>query len=340
LSEDLIGLSIGVEEDYGVLTKSFESEIAPRLSTMVARETRDITAPVSQSAINVIQTLYIMSAGGHGCTKEAVRQYNKRLFMRGSMIPDKFVKEVVQSGFANEETNQIEPSVPKAHVFLLNLLEQGPQEYQMLQKRLGAASDAITKSAMDLGLIYPEDDKVVKRRIAEFEDKATKSVESLQKAYEDPTVKQSEAGQWIKWLLDAYDRTAKTDQVYFRCVLLWAIQERAPLIEEEIRKSLLVPSAAETAKKVPESVPEITEAPSTETKPAEAEPARQFETVPVPSKPTGLIENAILQIVQASGPLTVVQIDSLMKKQGYEVDVKGTVVKLVLMSKLKIVASG
>ena len=173
MSEDLIGLSLGVEEDYGILTKSFESEIAPRLSTMVARETRDITTPVSQSAIDVIQTLCIMSAGGHGCTKEAVRQYNKRLFMRGSIISDKFVKEAVQSGFASEETNQIEPSVPKAHTFLLNLLEQGPQEYQALQKKLGAAGDAIVKSAIDLGLIYQEDAKVVKRRMAEFEDQGS-----------------------------------------------------------------------------------------------------------------------------------------------------------------------
>ena len=331
LSEDLIGLGIGVEEDYSNLAKSFESEIVPRLSVLVTRATRDITAPLSKPAIEVIQTLYIMRAGGHACTKEAVRECNKSLFMRGSLVQERYVKEAVQAGFASEETNQIEPSIPKAHSFLLNLLDQGPLESQRLLKKLGSASDAIVKSAIDLGLVYEEEEKVAKRRMAEFEEKAAKSIESLRKAYEDPTIKQSEAGQWIRWLLDAYDATAKSDQAYYKSVVLWAIQQRAPLIEDEIRRSLSTSSVVITSGRV-ESIPVTPPGTSTEHK-----PTQRIETVPITSKPIGAIENAILEIVQASGPLTISEIDSLMRKKGYEADIKAAAIRLVLKGSLKVV---
>jgi hypothetical protein len=333
MAEDLIGLSVGVEEDLGILIKSFESEIGPRLSQLAIRETMDITAPLSSQAMEVVQTLFVIGSGGHGCTKEAIKQHNKRLFMRKTMIQERFLNEAIQSGFAREQASQLEPSIPKAHNFLLGLLEKGPQDYGTLIKKLGIAGDAIVNSASDLGIIYKEKDKIVKRRLADYEDKTAENIKSLQKAYQNETIKQSEPGKWIEWLLSAYENSGKMEQAYDRYVVLTAIQKLTAPIEFETKKYPSGP-AFEPVTKTPQQAPQVASDQTAET----TQPV-EIQKQPTPVKPTEPIDIALMQTLQKSGPMSIQEIDSQMKQQGYEQDIKGAVFRLIIAGKLKVVSS-
>jgi hypothetical protein len=98
----------------------------------------DITAHLSSQAMEIIQTLFVISASGEICTKEALRQNHKRLFMRKTKLSESYVAEAVQSGFIKEQANQLEPSMPKALTFLSDLLEKGPQDTATLAKKLAS----------------------------------------------------------------------------------------------------------------------------------------------------------------------------------------------------------
>jgi hypothetical protein len=333
LAEDLIGLSVGTDEDCNVLVKSFETEIAPLLSQLVTREARDITKPLSPPTFEAIQTIFVMSANGQSCTKEAIRQINKRLFMRRSALQERYLSEAVQSGFANEEAGQIEPSVPKAHIFLLDLLEKGPQEYRGLVEKLGSAGEAIVGSASEFHLIYSDEDKIVKRRLADYENVVLPTVKLLQRAYENETVKQSEPGKWIEWLLSAYESCKKSGRAYHTHVVLSAIEKLGPQIQEEVKKSLAGPSR--------EPIVEVV----TPTPPSQVSQPIQKEMPPVSVGPqptltlTRTVDDAILQAIQTQGAMSIQEIEQQMRSQGYEADIRSTVFRLILQGKLKVVSA-
>jgi len=334
LAEDIVGLSVGVDEDSTVLMESFDVEIAPRLSQIVTRETRDITVTLSKPAYEVIQTLYVISIDGQSCTKETIRQRNKRLFMRRSAIQEKYVKEVIRAGFVEEEGNQLKPSIPKAHTFLLDLLEKDPQEHQQLLKKLGGAGEAIIESTLALGLIYKDGNRIVRHRLEDYETEVSAIIKSLEKAQENEVVKQSEPGKWIEWLLGAHEAAKRTERAYPRYIILSAIKELGPKIEDEV-KSYLVKTSQEVEI-------ESVEARPVRDKPSETieETPESIEARPVRDKPSETIEDAILQIVQTTGAMSIQEIDTCLKQEGYEQDIKSTVFKLILEGKLKVIASG
>lgn len=334
LAEDLVGLSVGIDADSDRLIKSFDVEIAPLMSQLVARETRDITASLSKPAYEAIQTLYVMSAGGQGCTKETIRQRNKRLFMRKSAIQERYIKETVRSGFAEEEASQLKPSIPKAHTFLLDLLEKGSQEYQELLKKLGGAGEAIVESALAFGLIRKDGNQIVRRGLADYEKEVSSIIKPLEKAQENEAIKQSEPGKWIEWLLNAHESAKKSERAYSRYIILSTIKELGPKIEDEVKKHLVKPPHEVAA----EAIEPISK-PSTIVRP-EAKPADLVETQPLLERPAETIEGAILQIVQTSGAMSIQDIDNRMKQEGYEEDIKRTVFLLILEGKLKVISAG
>lgn len=332
LAEGLIGLSVGADEDSDTLIKLFDSDIAPLLSQLVARETRDITRSLSKPTFEVIRTLFVISATGQSCTKEAIRLFNKRLFMRKSKIQERYIKEAIQSGFAEEEAGQIKPSVPKAHIFLLDLIDEGPQEYQELVGKLGGAGEAIIESALAFGLIEKDGNSIAKHRLAEYESEVSPTIKFLRKAHEDETIKQSELGKWIQWLLNAVEYAKKSDNIHSRYVILSAVQELGPQIEKELERYLAAPTHVV-----------ITKPAELEVRPSKIAEAQVRPVVvkprPVPSESTGTIEDAVLQAVQAFGALSIQEISSQMKQAGYEEDIKRTVFRLILDGKLKVVSA-
>lgn len=253
--------------------------------------------------------------------------------MRKSRIQERYIKETIQSGFAKEEAGQIKPSIPKAHVFLLDLLEGGPQKYQRLLRKLGGAGEAIIESALAFGLIERDGNKITRHRLAEYESKVSPITKSLRKAYEDETIRQSEPGRWIEWLLNAIEYARKSDNLYSRYVILSAIQGLGPQIEKELERYLDAPHHAVILK------PAEPEAQPSETAETQIEPA-VVEARPVPSKPTGRIEDAILETVQAFGALSIQEITAQMKQAGYEEDIKRNVFRLILKGKLKVTSAG
>lgn len=335
LAEDLIGLSAGVNEDAGVLVKSFESDIAPMLSQLIIRETMDITTPLSAQAAETIQTLFVIASGGQVCTKEAIRQSHKRLFMKKTLIQERFISEAIQSGFVKEQTNQLEPSAPKAHIFLLDLLEKGPQEANSLLEKLGVAGEAIVNSALEFGLIYRDGGKISKRRLAEYENVVMPNLNSLKMDYKDEVIKESEIGKLIEWLISADENSKKAEQSYPRYIILTAIQKLAPSIEKEVKKY------TETLPPISVSIPN----PEPVTKPPSAVPPFvtivppanvSSTTTSVPVNLTDSIDAMIIQTLQKTGPLLIQEIDSQMKQQGYQQDIKGTVLRLIISGKLKV----
>jgi hypothetical protein len=333
LAEDLIGLSVCTDEDYNTLMKSFNAEIVPYLLQLLARETRDITNVLSSPTYEIIQTLFVMSAGGQSCTKSALREYNKRLFMRGSIIQEKYVKEVIQSGFAKEEAGQLKPSMPKAHTFLLGLLEDGPRTYQELLKNLGNAGEAIIGSALILGLIHKDGDQIHKRRLSEYENEILPTINSLQSAYENEIIKKSEPGKWIGWLLNAYNSTKKDGAPYIKYMIFSAVEYLGPQIEREIKRQISKPEKVAVEKIEPSAAPAITT-------PTQVGLTEMIKAPQAPSMPTKTIEEAILQIIQTSEPMTIHEIDNQMKREGYEEDIKRTVLQLVLKGKLRLILAG
>ncbi|MEM2506995.1 MAG: hypothetical protein QXF61_08145 [Nitrososphaeria archaeon] len=327
-AEDLIGLSVGSEEDVNILIKSFEAEIAPLLSLLINRETRDITAPLSSPALEAIQTIFVISANGQSCSKVTVRQINKRLFMRGSMLQERYINEAIQAGFAIEEAGQIKPSIPKAHKFLLDILEKGPQEYRELCDKLGDSSEAIVNSALEFRLVYLEGNKIAKRRLTDYEIMVLPVIKTLEKVLEDDVVKQSEPGKWIERLLNAYEYYKKSGLTYHAHVVLSAIEKLGPRFQQEIEKITI---------RKPEWTPSI------RTPQPIQPPTTEKKTVPVitqfPEIQKGTLEDAILQAIRNLGPLSINEIEQQMKSLGYEADIRSTVFRLILQGKLKVVSA-
>ena len=334
LAEDLMGLSAGVEEDVGVLIKSFESDIAPVLGQLIIRETMDITAQLSSKAMEIIQTLFVISASGEVCTKEALRQDHKRLFTRKTKLPEPYVAEAIQSGFIKEQANQLEPSVPKALTFLLDIVEKGPIDSTNVVKKLGVAGEAIVASALDFGLVYADAGKISKRRLAEYENIVAPNINLLRTYNQNPVVRDSEIGKLIEWLVLAYDNK-KAEQSYALYIILSAIQKLSPSIQGEITKyrqaqvtKPVVPSSAE-----PSSTPSAETAPSVVTVPSSSIPA---STSPEPAQISQPIDDIILNTLQKTGPLLLQELDTKVKEQGYQQDVKVAVLRLIIGGKLKV----
>ncbi|MCW4003433.1 MAG: ATP-binding protein [Candidatus Bathyarchaeota archaeon] len=333
LAEDLMGLSAGVEEDVGVLIKSFESDIAPVLGQLIIRETTDITAQLSAQTMEIIQTLFVISASGEVCTKEALRQDHKRLFMRKTKLPESYVVEAIQSGFIKEQANQLEPTVPKAHNFLLDLLEKGPLDYSFVVKKLGVAGEAIIKSAIDFGLVYLDGGKLSKRRFAEYENSVKSSLDFLRTYNQNAVIRESEIGQLIEWLVSAYDQK-KTEQSYALYIILSTIQKLSSSIQAEITKyrqtQVTKPSPLSGAQVAPPidvhssvvSVPSSTISAST--------------SLELPQPMGQLIDDIILTTLRKTGPLLLQELDVKVKEQGYQQDVKPAVLRLIYSGKLKV----
>jgi hypothetical protein len=332
LAEDLIGLGVGTEEDRDILIKSFETEIAPLLSQLITRETRDITTPLSSPALEAIQTIFVITVNGQSCSKEAIRQINKRLFMRKSMLQERYINEAIQAGFASEEAGQIEPSVPKAHRFLLELLDKGPLEYQEITEKLGSASEAIVNSAIEFSLVYRDGSKIVKHRLADHENKLLLTIKNLQKVLEDEALAQSEPGKWIEWLLKAYEYYKKSGRTYHAYIVLSAIEKLGPYIEQEIKKVSLEPPRQATVEAVPQrlQVPQLSQ--------KEMQPPVIVTQHPPPT-PTGTVEDAILRTLQIVGAMSIQEIEQQIKSQGYEEDIRSTVFRLILQGRLKVVSA-
>jgi len=333
LAEDLMGLSAGVEEDITVLIKSFESDIAPMLNQLIIRETMDITAHLSSQAMDIIHTLFVISASGEICTKEALRQNHKRLFMRKTKLSESYVAEAVQSGFIKEQANQLEPSMPKALTFLSDLLEKGPLDNATLAKKLGVASEAIIKSALDFGLVYQDAGKISKRRLAEYENIVGSSINLLRTYNQNAVVRESEIGKLIQWLVSAYDNK-KTEQSYALYIILSAIQKLSPLIQDEITKhpqTVTKPSPPLVAESPP-TLP--TEEPSTviSVPPTSTPAATGLE----PAQTGQPIDDIILSTLKETGPLLLQELDAKVKEKGYQQDVKLAVLRLIMGGKLKV----
>jgi hypothetical protein len=329
LAEDLIGLSVGSEEDVDFLIRSFETEIAPLLSQLIKRETRDITAPLTSPALEAIRTIFVIGANDQSCSKEVIRQVNKRLFMRGSMLQERYINEAVQAGFASEEAGQIKPTVPRAHNFLLDILEKGPQEYQELLEKLGSAGEAIVNSALEFRLVYPDGNKIVKRRLADYENMVLPIVKTLQKAFEDEIIRQSEPGKWIEWLLKAYEYYKKNVRVYHTYIVLSTIEKLGQSILEEIKKVSI---------ETPRRAPVETVTPRVQTPQQLPIEKQQATVITQPHKmPMGTIEEAIMNTLRTVGAMSIQEIEQQIKNQGFEADIKATIFKLILQGKLKVV---
>ena len=330
LADDLIGLSIGANEDRTVLMQSFETEVVPLLSHLLARETRDITKQLSLPALEAIQTIYILGAKYEAFSKETIRQINKRLFMRKAKLQDKYITEAIQAGFAEEEAGQITPAIPKAHIFLLENLEKGPIEYQKLIDKLGGAGEPIIDSALQFNLVNREGEKIVKQKLVEYESKVSSILNELRKTYENEMVKKSEPGQWIEWLLGAYETYKKNGRNYHAHIVLSAIEKLGPQILTEINKiSLPLLTRTETESEISKPAPLPISPAETTTLPASV-PSHEYE----PSKE--VTEEVILQTVRTLGPVTIQEIESYLTKRGYEADIKSTVIGLLLRGKLKV----
>lgn len=326
LSEDLMGLTVGTPEDIKFFMKSFDSEIAPILNQLVSTETRDITTSLSQRAIELIYTLNIMSAIGQSCTTEAIRSFHKRLFMRRSKVQERYAKEIVMSGFAKEETGQIKPSMPRSHRFLLHLLEDKTFEGQSLIQKLGSAGEAIIETALTFHLIKKEQGTILRRRLAEYEDNMAYQIRDLQQLNKDSITKQMEPGKWITWLLTAYDKVTIT---YHKHIILSAIEILIPSIKKEISKSSRLPTPTSIVSEKQKLVSEIQEKKPT------VEMLEVHKNVVEPVIEKGPIEDAILETIKNTGPMTLTEIDTEMRQRGYGTDIRGAVFRLVFSGKLK-----
>jgi len=329
LADDLIGLSIGVDEDKTVLMQSFEAEIAPLLLHLLAKETRDITGRLSSPALEAIQTIYVLGAKYGTFSKETIRQTNKRLFMRKAKLQDRYIKEAVQAGFAEEEAGQLAPAIPKAHIFLLENLEEGPTEYRKLIDKLGGAGESIIDSALQFHLVYREGEKIVRQKLIEYESKVSHILDELRKAYESEVIKKSEPGQWIEWLLDAYEIYKKNGRNYHAHIVLSAIEKLGPQILAEISK-ISLPLSIETRIEPEIAKPAFSSMP----------PETPMSHAPAPSleREQGMevTEDVILQTVRTLGPVTIQEIEHYLSNRGYEADIKSTVIGLILRGKLKV----
>jgi len=117
--------------------------------------------------------------------------------------------------------------MPKALTFLSDLLEKGPLDNATLAKKLGVASEAIIKSALDFGLVYQDAGKISKRRLAEYENIVGSSINLLRTYNQNAVVRESEIGKLIQWLVSAYDNK-KTEQSYALYIILSSIQKLSP----------------------------------------------------------------------------------------------------------------
>jgi hypothetical protein len=330
LANDLIGLSIGVDEDRTILAQSFETEIAPLLSHLLIKETRDITRKLSLPALEVIQTIYVLGAKYRMFTRETLRQTNKRLFMRKAALQDRYIKEAVQAGFAEEEAGQITPAIPKAHIFLLEILKENPIEYQNLIDKLGSAGEPIVDSALQFHLVYREGEKIVRQKLIEYENKVSYIFDELRKVHENDVVKKSEPGQWIEWLLDAYETYKKNGRNYHAHIVLSTIEKLGPQILAEINKLFLSsPIEIKTGTEIAKPAFTSVLVPETTTLRAPTPALEREQDIEV-------TEDIILQTVRTLGPVTIQEIEHYLSSKGYEADIKSTVISLILRGKLKV----
>jgi hypothetical protein len=254
--------------------------------------------------------------------------------MRKTKLPEQYVAEAIQSGFIKEQANQLEPSVPKALTFLLDLVEKGPLDNTIAVKKLGVASEAVVESAIDFGFVYRDAGKISKRRLAEYESTVAPSINLLRTYNQNAVVRESEIGKLIEWLISAYDNK-KAEQSYALYIILSAIQKLSPSIQGEITKY----RQTQVTKPSPPSSVELSLTP-----PAEApssvvsvpSPSVPASTSPEPAQTGQPIDDVILNTLQKTGPLLLQELDAKVKEQGYQQDVKVAVLRLIIGGKLKV----
>jgi hypothetical protein len=330
VADDLIGLSLGDEQEKVALSKSFDIEISPLLLQIIERETRDITKELSASCIEIVQTLFLTCSVGQACTKESLRQNNKELFMRGSMIKEEYVKEAIQSGFAQEKTGEIEPTIPRALQYLNELLTS-PREEKDLTDRFGISGMAVLSAAESLKIIKKDNGRIFKREIADYLNELQPQITYLQELTKSSNMQKSALGKIISWILKSYEGSLTDQSSFSKNIILSAIERLKPKIEAEISKLAQQPFAGPTGGASSTAITTETAPESPKTETAAAPGQFRGET----SKD---IDGAILSLISSEGALTIQTIDAKMKQAGFQQDIKRTVLRLVLEGKLLVIA--
>lgn len=324
---DLIGLGVCTEEDMEKLRKSFDSDIAPSLREIFLKRIRDVSHPVPKAAYRLVKSLAISQYAGSKLTKDSLRETDKFLQASPTKPKERLVADLIDVGFASEESGKLSLSQPKSVKNLLETLNGKSTELDEISKIFGEAHKHIIDAAENLGIIKREMSTIRPVLPAESLSEIEKPLNQLKAYVKDHSIQRTYAGKRAMQILSAIEEAEAADDDYAKIIVYKAASELLPSI---------ISSLGTQAKQVPPEMEKGVAEPEYGRRKKEEEEREPEKVIKEIVEPPGKFEDMVKKCLKENTALTLEQLADKIEKMGFEEDVRQRILGMVMQNKLKI----
>lgn len=142
LKKDLITLACAKDEELDQVRAPFDQNIKTKFEDLIFKSINDITFKPSNTIISLIQVLNLLRLIGRDVTGPTLRNRTREFLDMGTTPRQADEEKMKDLGFANEETGNLIPSIPKALQALKSMVDD-KKDIQYIQQGLGNADKVI-----------------------------------------------------------------------------------------------------------------------------------------------------------------------------------------------------
>lgn len=324
-ARNLVMMGVASEDDVRKLRSSFDSDLAPELGDIYSTRARDVTKKVPDPVIQLVKALNIFQLAGAKVTRGSLRVEEKNLFFKETKIGDRHLSDLVELGFADEQSGEIKPRIPRAIMRLLEMVEKHSKPSSEVSSEFGDNGDFVVAAAEKLALIESSETSVRKTQLSELESNSSGLVSRCSTLMKDRAMASTFAGKRLRMLLDAAKGCKSNVPEFQKIVVLATINQLLPEILANLESQKIEPAAQ------PQAAIAVTVGPQATV----TVPTREIRPVATGTKIDEKFEGDIKKCLEDNA-LTLAQLETKLKSLGYAGDVRNRVLGMILRNQLKL----
>jgi hypothetical protein len=172
---------------------------------------------------------------GKSVTKDSLKEDLKTLEVSKS-LPDKFVNEAIELGFADEEGKKITPIVPRTLMSLMRQLDLGNIDKKSIENHFGDTANFLLDCAKRLSLFREEEDLIIKLDLNSEYQRLIPYIESCQNLMRNKDISRSQGVKSCSLLLSAIKQVSLIGNDIAKLIVYSMAIELLPIIVPSLNK--------------------------------------------------------------------------------------------------------